>query len=241
MNIWIIIEHSSVIVNTKAPKNCQDGIYTANWALCWKGRAVMSSLPNRRQAEEPYALDAVKSLGYEVITAPYRFSGQGDALPIDNYLIVGSTYRTDPRMHSLLKDVFNCEVISVQTVPQLDENDKPVINAVTGWPDSYFYDIDLAVSIIKPDLIAWCPDALDELSRKKIVSLPIDKIEVSLSEAVKGFACNLVSTGETVIMSDQAPELQKELQSRGLNVITPHISELRKGGGYIRCCSLTLG
>ena len=69
----------------------------------------------------------------------------------------------------------------------------------------------------------------------------IDKIEVSRTEATEGFACNLVSTGETVIMSARAPQLRAELEKRGFTVITPEITELAKGGGYIRCTTLTLG
>ena len=126
-------------------------------------------------------------------------------------------------------------------MPELDSNGQPVINAVTGWPDSFFYDIDLALSIITPDLIAWCPEAFTPASQVKIRSLDqVEKIEVSYEEATEGFACNLVSTGETVIMSDRAPELQAAIESYGLRTITPKISELAKGGGYIRCTTLTL-
>ncbi len=245
-----IDEHKSVrraleeagitVISVAAPKDCQDGIYTANWALCWQGKAIMSSLPNRRQSEEPYAYQILKSMGYNPIKPPYRFSGQGDALPVGNMLIVGSTYRTDPRMHQFLAEVFGCQVIGVQTIPQLNTDNQPVINAVTGWPDSYFYDLDLAVSVITPELIAWCPEALDEPSREKIAALSLDKIEVSLQEAEQGFACNLVSSGETVVMSAKAPQLRQSLEGRGFKVITPEITELNKGGGYIRCCSLSL-
>lgn len=228
------------VIKVDAPKNCQDGIYTANWGLSWRGKTVLSSLPNLRQAEQPYARQVLESLGKEVIMPPFRFSGQGDALPCGNYLFVGSHYRTDPRMHEFLSSVFNCEVIGVRTIPELDDNNQPVINSVTGWPDSFFYDLDLALSVLTPNLIAWCPEAFDETSQAKIAALPIDKIEVSIQEARDDFACNLVSTGETIIMSDRAPNYQAELERRGFKTITPHITELSKGGGYIRCCSLTL-
>jgi N-dimethylarginine dimethylaminohydrolase len=41
-------------------------------------------------------------------------------------------------------------------------------------------------------------------------------------------------------MSAHAPELQAAIESRGLRTITPQITELLKGGGYIRCTTLTL-
>ena len=71
-------------------------------------------------------------------------------------------------------------------------------------------------------------------------AVPIDKIEVSLEEAIGGFACNLLSTGETVIMSDNAPGLKEQIEKRGLKTVSPKMTELAKGGGYIRCTTLTL-
>lgn len=228
------------IIKTNAPAGCQDGVYTANWALVRGNKAILSSLPPQRQAEQPYAKSALESRGFEIIEPPYRFSGQGDGLACGNYLFMGTTYRTDPRMHQFVADALGYEVISLQTIPQLDQNGEPQINAVSGWPDSFFYDIDLSLSILREDLIAWCPDAFVPKSQEIIRELPIEKIEVSLEEATEGFACNLVSTGETVVMSSHAPRLQAAIEDAGLKTITPEIVELAKGGGYIRCTTLTL-
>lgn len=223
-----------------SPEGCQDGIYTANWGLCRNGTALLSSLPHMRSQEEAYAREALEDQGLSVIPAPFLFSGQGDALPCGDLIFMGQGYRTDPRMHQVVADELGYQVISLQTVPQLDSSGQPVINGVTQLPNSFFYDLDLALSIITPELIAWCPDAFTPESQAILKELDIDKIEVSYDEAVKGFACNLVSTGETVIMSNKAPELQSELEARGFTTITPDITELAKGGGYIRCTTLTL-
>ncbi len=228
------------VVQVDAPANCQDGVYTANWGLYRGGKIIPSVLPNKRRGEMAHARKIFKDLGLEVIEPPrLAFSGQGDALACGNYLFMGSGYRTDWRMQKFITQHLGFEVISLRTIPQL-QNEKPVINAITGWPDSFFYDIDLALSVISPQLIAWCPDAFVPRSQEIIRNLPLDKIEVSYDEAVKGFACNLVSTGETVIMSDHAPNLKTALESKGLKIISPAVTELLKGGGYIRCVSLTL-
>lgn len=230
------------VVRTPDPVDCQDGVYTANWALCRGNKAVMAKLPNMREAETPYADAALKNLGKEIVYLPegVKFSGQGDALPVGNYLLAGQNYRTDKEAHDFVADALGYEVISLQTVPALDTNGQPIINSVTGWPDSFFYDIDLAISVIRPDLIAWCPDAFVPESQKLIRELPLTKIEVSLDEAQNHFACNLVSTGEAVVMSASAPKLQAALESHGLKTITPNLTELPKGGGYIRCTTLTI-
>lgn len=222
-----------------SPVDCQDGVYTANWGLVRSDKVILSSLPSKREAEQPHAKTILKRHFKEVIEAPYRFSGQGDALPCGNLLFMGTTYRTDPKIHHFVADKLGFQVISLQTIPSMRDG-VPVVNEVTGWPDSFFYDLDLALAVLSPDLIAWCPDAFVPESQTKIRQLDIDKIEVSFEEATKGFACNLVSTGETVIMSARAPQLQKAVEAKGLKTITPEVSELAKGGGYIRCVSLTL-
>ena len=161
---------------------------------------------------------------------------------------MGSNYRTDPAAYRLVADKLGYEVIKLQTIPKrrffgFGPN---AINKVTGWPDSFFYDIDLALAVIRPPdksykgLIAWCPPAFTPESRTKIEALDINKIEVSISEAKQAYACNLVSTGETVIMTGHAPKLKVSLESHGLSVTTLDIQELAKGGGFIRCVSLTL-
>jgi N-dimethylarginine dimethylaminohydrolase len=230
------------VIQVPAPEDCQDGVYTANWGLCRGNKVVLSSLPNKRKVEEPYAEKILSDLGKNIIKVPdnLRFSGQGDALPCGNLLFAGSNYRTDVEVHKFLSKVLDYEVISLQTIPELDSSGQPVINKITGWPDSHFYDLDLALAIITPGLIAWCPDAFTHESQDKIRALDIDKIEVLLTEATQGFACNLVSTGETVLMSAHAPVFQASLESHGFQTITPGVTELGKGGGYIRCTTLTL-
>lgn len=240
-SIKAAVEQAGIkVIKVNEPRDCQDGIFTANWGLCRGDVCVLSSLPDPRKAEEPYAEKILRGLGKQVVKPPFRFSGQGDALPCGNLLFAGSGYRTDPRVHQFLADALGYEVISLQAVPEFDASGKPLKNKVTRWPDSFFYDIDLAISILREDLIAWCPDAFTAESQARIRGLNIDKIEVSLYEAKNHFACNLVSSGKTVIMSAEAPKLQADIEAHGLNVITPSIKELAKGGGYIRCTTLTL-
>ena len=231
------------IVSVAPPESCQDGVYTANWALVRGDKAILSTLPAARKAEEAYAEKVLTDLGKTVYKVPdgLHFSGQGDALPCGNYLFAGSGYRTDLAAHPFIADTLGYQVVSLHTIPQRNLLGFPVKNKDSGWPDSFFYDLDLALAIISPTLIAWCPEAFTFRSRAKIRALhDIDKIEVSFNEAKQAFACNLVSTGETVVMSARAPKLQTELKRRKFKLITPEITELAKGGGYIRCTTLTL-
>lgn len=237
------------VVQVSPPPDCQDGVYTANWALVRGDKAVMASLPNVRKDEEPAAERVLRGLGKKIYRVPdgLKFSGQGDGLACGNYLFMNHGYRTDLAVHSFVADTLDYEVISLQTVPLTNEEGWPVVNTVSGWPDSYFYDIDLALSVLRgptaheKGLIAWCPEAFMPESREKLRQFDgVEKIEVSLEEAVTAFACNLVSTGETVVMSAHAPHLRTAVEAHGLSVVTPEMSELSKGGGFIRCTTLTL-
>ena len=231
------------LVKVDPPKDCQDGVYTANWALVKDGVAVMSRLPEARKAEEPCAKTELEKLGIKTIEVPgnHLFSGQGDSLICGKYLFAGRGYRSDPEAQQFAAKTFGLELIQVHALPQLNDDGTEHINPFTNHADSFWYDIDLAISVIDEHTIAYCRDALDTESQQKIDAIKdIDKIVVDYDECTKGFANNLVSTGKHVIMSNHAPKLQAELEKRGLICLTPDVTELKKGGGYIRCVSLWL-
>ena len=239
------------VITTPSPTDSQDGVYTANWALVRGDKAVLARLPNVRKSEELYAKSVLESLGKEVIFAPegLRFSGQGDALACGDYLFCGSGYRSDEAAQKFAADTLGYTRIQLQTVPQRDAAGNPVVNPISGWEDSFYYDIDLALSILRaptadtPGLIAYCKEAFTEESQRILAALPSEAFEtilISEEEAREAFAANLVSTGTSVVMSSTAPELKAALENRGFTVHTPEISELSKGGGYIRCTSLSL-
>lgn len=249
-NIRVALMTAGVdVVQIPSPTDSQDGVYAANWALVRGDKAVMARLPNVRKAEEAYAETVLRELGKQIIHTPegLRFSGQGDALGCGPYLFCGQGYRSDLVAQEFAADALGYDRIQLQTIPKIDETGTPVINAISGWADSYFYDIDLALAIIRhpsdteKGIIAYCPAAFTTESQQILSDFDgVEKIIVSLEEAQQAFATNLVSTGETVVMSDNAPLLKAELEQRGLTVLTPHVAELAKGGGYIRCTTLSI-
>jgi len=201
---------------------CPDMIYVANSGLTRGNKVILSQLPLERQPETPYYRQWYKEHGWEVIEPPYLFSGQGDALPCGDYLLMGTGWRTDQRMHQFVANQLGYKVIPLQT----------------NGPE--YYDLDLAVAILRPDLIAFCAEALEPASAEKLANLPdVDHILISLEET-KNFAANLVSDAETVVMTNNAPELAAAIRQHGLKTIELPTDQLAKGGGAIRCTSLTL-
>lgn len=237
------------VTQVMAPVGCQDGVYSANWGLERNGVVVLARLPSARKNEEKYAKQVFESLGKQVIEIPgqYRFSGQGDALPCGDLLFCGQDYRADIEAQAFASKTLGYRRIQLKTIPLLNQYNKPVINSHSGWQDSRFYDLDLSLSVIKPPtsnskgLIAWCPEAFTTDSQRTLRRLDeVDKIEVSLDEATRVYAMNLVSTGETVIMNQGAPHYAGELKKRGLKVVELSNTELAKGGGSIRCTSVCI-
>lgn len=232
------------IEKVPAPENCQDGVFTANWGLTWEGRALLSRLPNLRQGEEPHAEQALKTLGFETRRAGVLFSGQGDALIIGgNRVLLGDGYRSDASVAGEIREFLGLEPIVVRAKPKrrFGSLGPPVRNKVTGLWDSYFYDLDIAVGVIKPNLLAVCFDGLTNHGKAAMRSLKdVEIIPVSEYEAKVGLACNLVSTGETVIMSNAAPRLAADLRAHGMEVVPLTNRQLCKSGGGFRCISLSL-
>jgi N-dimethylarginine dimethylaminohydrolase len=201
---------------------CPDMIYTANAALVRGGQALIANLPPERDPELPHFRRWFLEHGYDVIDAPYRFSGQGDALAFGSRLFAGSGWRTDVAMHPMIADALDYDVISLHTISD-------------RW-----YDLDLAIAVITPETIAWCPRAFDLRSRRTIRELPgVELIEVGLDEA-ELFALNLVSDTVTVTMTTGAPRLAQTLRDRGYRVVELPTEQLKKGGGGIRCTALAL-
>lgn len=205
-----------------AAPECPDMVYTANAALVRGNRAVLGNPPPERKAEVPYFREWLTGRGYEIVEARYAFSGQGDALAVGDLLLAGYGQRTDRRMHAILARELGYEVASLRTVSP-------------RW-----YDLDLAVAVIgDPHTVAYCPQALDPPSRRCLLGLGLDLVEVSVEEAAR-LALNLVSDGTTVTMSRGAPRLAGVLRDRGLRVVELDTTELAKGGGGIRCTALSL-
>jgi N-dimethylarginine dimethylaminohydrolase len=201
---------------------CPDMVYTANAGLVRGNRAVLGRLPAQRRGEIPHFRRWLCVHGFDVVDAPFPFSGQGDALPCGNLLLAGHGQRTDRRTLGFLAEYFNYDVVPLRTVaPQ--------------W-----YDLDLAVAVLRqPDTVAYCPQALDTVSGRTIRSLGLDLIEVAPREAEQ-FALNLVSDGRAVTMTHGAPRFAAALRAKGLQVLELSTTQLRKGGGGVRCTSLTL-
>lgn len=200
---------------------CPDMTYTANAAVVQGNRAVLATLPAERAPETPHHRAWLESHGFEVASTRYAFSGQGDALACGSLLLAAHGQRTDTRALRTLARHLDYDVVPLRTT------------------SSRWYDLDLAVAVISSGVLAYNPEALDAPSLRTVRGLGVELIEVAPAEAA-AFALNLISDGRTVTMTSGAPRLAADLRSMGLTVTELDTTELRKGGGGIRCTALTL-
>lgn len=241
------------VIKRDAPANCQDGIFTANEGLLGidNQTILMARLPKGREQETPYFANIFNEIGKTVLYLPnpdWYFSGQGDALRYGNYLLAGQRFRTSPgpEVHNFIQKNLGYTVVSLQAKPLFNAVGEIDINPITGLPNSEFYDIDYAISPIRwptadqSGLLVVCREAFEPESLQKIIALPdTDIIWAPYSEATGVSACNLVSTGEAVVMNAGAPVLEQALKDHGLHVVTTVNDELKKNGGSVRCTTLT--
>jgi arginine dihydrolase len=202
-----------------------DMVFTANAAVLWDGRAVLSNFHHAERAgEEPHWRRELERLGFEVHELPrsLSFEGAGDALFLGDRLFCGSGFRTDRESHRPVARILDVEVVSLELI------------------DSRFYHLDTCFCPLDATTVLAAPDAFSEPSARLIRQLVPNLIEVPL-EVATGFACNAMPVGERVVSSLTIAQLEEPLRAAGFTAVSMPMGEFLKAGGGVRCLSLPLG
>jgi len=202
-----------------------DMVFTANAAVLWNGRAVLSHFRHpERQGEEPHWRAALERRGFEVQVTPpgIAFEGAGDALFVGERLFAGYGFRTDREAHRHLARALGVEVVSLELV------------------DPRFYHLDTCFCPLDERTVMFAPEAFAPRSARLIRRLVPHVIEVPVDVAA-GFACNAIAVGHRVVSSLAAERLEGPLHDAGFDtVVALPMSEFMKSGGGVRCLSLPL-
>lgn len=199
-----------------------DMVFTANGGLVVDGQVALPRFRHPERQGETSEFDAwFRAQGYETFLPENNFEGEGDCLYAAGVLFAGSGYRTDPRAHRELAEFFDLPVVTLRQV------------------DPRFYHLDVAMCPLSDEILMYYPGAFDEPSRCALSEhFPI-LIEAEESDAA-GFGLNAISDGENVVLSAAATGLAEALRGYGFNPIGMDMSEFRKAGGAVKCCSLEL-
>ena len=199
-----------------------DMVFTANGALVIDGRVALPRFRHpERQGETEHFAAWFEARGYDTFLPDHDFEGEGDCLYAGGVLFAGSGYRTDPRSHRELAEYFERPVVSLHQV------------------DPRFYHLDVAMCPLTDDTLMYYPGAFDEQSRRALLERFSTVIEASESDAA-GFGLNAISDGLNVVLSADAIGLIDSLREHGFNPIGMDMSEFRKSGGAVKCCTLEL-
>ena len=197
-----------------------DMVYAANGGLILNGTAVVARFkyPQRQHESIAYA-DWMRSQGYTPVQTQHVNEGQGDLLPAGETILAGTGFRTDPRAHAEIAEIFGRPVVSLQLV------------------DPRFYHLDTALSVLDDATIAYYPPAFTESSRAQLETLFPDAIVVESADAYV-FGLNVVSDGRHVVYPAAAVGFAEQLSQAGFEPLGVEMSELLKGGGSVKCCTL---
>jgi N-dimethylarginine dimethylaminohydrolase len=201
-----------------------DMVFTANAAVLWDDRAVLSNFHHaERQGEETHWRQELERLGFDVHELPrsLSFEGAGDALFLGDRLFCGYGFRTDRASHRPVARILEVEVVSLELV------------------DPRFYHLDTAMCPLTDDTLMYYAPAFDAESRGALQRHFRYLIEASEADAA-GFGLNAVSDGQRVVLSAAAVGLIERLTEHGLEPIGVSMTEFRKSGGAVKCCTLEL-
>lgn len=202
--------------------DCPDMVYAANGATVIDGVAYGANFRYpQRMDEGPAYLERLRHLGFTPATATQINEGEGDLLHMGEVILAGWGFRTDRAAHDELQEATGRPVISLSLV------------------DPHFYHLDTALAVLDTNLIAYYPPAFSPGSARVLARLFPDAIIATEADAAV-LGLNAVSDGEHVILPPQATALAEQIRARGLIPLPVDTSELLKGGGGAKCCTLEL-
>lgn len=123
---------------------------------------------------------------------------------------------------------------------QLSTPEDPTPFKVYGLPliNPRFYHIDTCFCPLNERLAFFYPGAFDPATRHNLGN-ELELLPVSEEDATR-FACNAVVVGDTVIMNQGSEQTARDLERVGFRTVFVNMSELIKGGGSAKCCTLEL-
>ncbi|HEX3284479.1 MAG TPA: arginine deiminase-related protein [Mycobacterium sp.] len=197
-----------------------DMVYAANGGLLVNGKAVVArfAYPQRMGESAAYA-EWMSRHGFRPVETRYVNEGQGDLLVVGSIVLAGYGFRTDRRAHDEIAAAVEMPVVSLELV------------------DPRFYHLDTALAVLDETTIAYFPQAFSDGSRARLRELFPDAIEVAASDA-EVLGLNAVSDGLHVVHPAAATGFAGQLSDAGFIPIGVDLSELLKGGGSIKCCTL---
>jgi N-dimethylarginine dimethylaminohydrolase len=200
-----------------------DMVFAANGAFSVDGAVLGARFRYPQRAAEA----ASHRAHYEADPA-WRFfpavevnEGEGDFAYVPRahggLVLAGYGFRTELAAHGEAERVLRRQVISLHLV------------------DPRFYHLDTALGVIDDANIAYYPGAFAGPSQDLLAELFPDAVVADESDAL-AFGLNLVADNRYVVLPAEASGLAARLTQAGYVPIGVDLTELKKGGGSVKCC-----
>ena len=211
-----------VVRATPAP-GLPDMVFAANGGVVVGGIAVGAKFATEQRTPEAVLYrEALFAAGIDVVHQPsYVNEGEGDYVVVGDTILAGTGFRTDVRAHAELARLTGREVVSLRLV------------------DPRFYHLDVAIFALDDVNIAYYPGAFDDEGRAELERRYPDAIVADEHDALV-LGLNAVSDGRHVVVAHESEHLIQRLAERGYVPIPIDLSELRKSGGGVKCCTMEL-
>ena len=197
-----------------------DMVFAANGATIVDGVALGARFRHpQRAAEAAVHAAGLRRAGLRVAPPVFVNEGEGDLLVVGEVILAGSGFRTDPRAHAEAARVLGREVVSLELC------------------DPRYYHLDTAVAVLDATTVAWLPAAFTPGSRAVLRARFPDAVVADPADAAV-LGLNAVSDGRHVVLPAPATRLAAALRERGFVPVPVEVSELLKGGGGPKCCTL---
>jgi N-dimethylarginine dimethylaminohydrolase len=199
-----------------------DMVYAANGAFVVDGTAYGARFKHPQRTGEAVAHRAFyESNGWRFVAPTQTNEGEGDFTYLPDALggvaLAGYGFRTEVTAHAEAQDVLGRPVISLRLV------------------DSRFYHLDTALAPLDDGNVAYYPAAFSEASRRVLRQLFPDAVLADIGDA-HSFGLNLVSDGHHVFLNGEASGMAAKIAAAGYTPVLVELSELKKGGGSVKCC-----
>ena len=205
-----------------------DMVYAANGGFVLDGIAYGASFTHpERQPEGPAYLKWFADAGFDARVPESVNEGEGDFLLVGDRILAGTGFRSATASHEEIGRIYGREVVSLNLV------------------NPSFYHLDTAVAVLdaRPDAdrpqIAYLPSAFDEASLEILRDLFPDAI-LATEEDAAVLGLNSFSDGQNVVIASRATTFAAQLREAGYTPIGVDLSELLRGGGGVKCCTLEL-
>jgi N-dimethylarginine dimethylaminohydrolase len=199
-----------------------DMVYAANGAFVVGGTAYGARFRYPQRAAEALAHQRFyRSTGWRFVEPTRVNEGEGDFGYVpgagSGLILAGYGFRTERAAHAEAEEALGHPAVSLRLV------------------DPRFYHLDTALAVLDDRNIAYYPGAFSGSSQRVLRQFFPDAVLADEADAL-AFGLNLVSDGRNVVINLEANAMAARLRAVGYAPVPVELSELKKGGGSVKCC-----